>query len=50
MIVFGSDRGDCEEFLTFPQRRVKRYSSGLLLAVGSSFCVGCAAPDCELGV
>ena len=28
----GSDRGDYEGFLTFPQRRAKRYSSGLLMA------------------
>jgi hypothetical protein len=32
VIVSGSDRGDCEGFLTFPQWRAKRYSSGLLVA------------------
>ena len=32
VIVSGSDRGDCEGFLTFPRRRAKRYSSGLLVA------------------
>ena len=32
VIVFGSDRGDCEGFLTFPWWRAKRYSSGLLVA------------------
>ena len=46
VIVSGSDRGDCEGFLTFPRRRAKRYSSGLLIACGSPSCVGCAAPDC----
>ena len=32
VIVSSSDRGDCEGFLTFPQRRAKRYSSKLLVA------------------
>ena len=32
VLVFGSDRGDYEGFLTFSQRRAKRYSSGLLMA------------------
>ena len=32
VIVFGSDRGDFEGFLSFPWRRAKRYSSGLLMA------------------
>jgi hypothetical protein len=32
VIVSGSDHGDCEAFLTFPWWRVKRYSSGLLIA------------------
>ena len=32
VIVSSSDRGDCEGFLTFPRRRAKRYSSGLLVA------------------
>ena len=32
VIVSSSDRGDCEGFLTFSQRRAKRYSSGLLVA------------------
>jgi hypothetical protein len=32
VLVSGSDRGDCEGFLTFPRRRAKRYSSGLLMA------------------
>jgi hypothetical protein len=32
VIVFGSYRGDCEGFLTFPWWRAKRYSSGLLVA------------------
>jgi hypothetical protein len=32
VIVFGSDRSDFEGFLTFPWRRAKRYSSGLLMA------------------
>ena len=32
VIAFGSDRGDCEGFLTFPRRRAKRYSSKLLVA------------------
>ena len=32
VIVFGSDRGDYEGFLTFPRRSAKRYSSGLLVA------------------
>ena len=32
VIVSGSDRGDYEGFFTFPQRRAKRYSSGLLMA------------------
>ena len=32
MIVSGSDRGDCDGFLTFPRWRTKRYSSGLLVA------------------
>jgi len=32
MIVSGSDRGDCEGFLTFPRWRANRYSSGLLVA------------------
>jgi hypothetical protein len=50
VLVFGSDCGDCEGFLTFPRWRVKRYSSVLLVARGSSSCVGCAAPDCGLGV
>jgi hypothetical protein len=50
VIVSGSNRGDCEEFLTFTRRRAKRYSSGLLIVCGSSSCVGCAAPDCGLGV
>jgi hypothetical protein len=50
VIVSGSDRGDCEGFLTFPQPRAKSYSSGLLVACGSPSCVGCATPDCGLGV
>jgi hypothetical protein len=29
VLVFGFDRGDYEGFLTFPQRRAKRHSSGL---------------------
>jgi hypothetical protein len=41
VIVSGFDRGDCEGFLTFSQRRAKRYSSGLLVACVSSSCVGC---------
>ena len=32
VIVSGSDRGDCEGFLTFSRLRAKRYSSGLLMA------------------
>jgi hypothetical protein len=32
VLVFGSNCGDCEEFLTFSQWRAKRYSSGLLVA------------------
>jgi hypothetical protein len=32
VLVFGSDRGDCEGFLTFLRRSAKRYSSGLLVA------------------
>ena len=32
VIVSGSNRGDCEGFLTFPRRRAKRYSSKLLVA------------------
>jgi hypothetical protein len=32
VLVYGSDRGDCEGFLTFPRRRAKRYSSELLVA------------------
>ena len=32
VIVFGSDRGDYEGFLTFPRWRGKRYSSKLLVA------------------
>ena len=48
--VSGSDRGDCDGFLTFSRWRAKRYSSGLLVACGSSCCVGCATPDCGLGV
>jgi hypothetical protein len=32
VIVSGSDRGDCEGFLTFSRRRAKRYSSVLLVA------------------
>jgi hypothetical protein len=32
VIVSGSDRGDCEGFLTFPRWRAKKYSSGLLVA------------------
>jgi hypothetical protein len=32
VIVSGSDRGDCEGFLTFPWWRAKRYYSGLLVA------------------
>jgi hypothetical protein len=32
VLVSGSDRGDCEGFLTFPRRRAKRYSSRLLMA------------------
>ena len=32
VIVSGSDRSDCEGFLTFPRRRAKRYSSKLLVA------------------
>ena len=31
VIISGSDRGDCEVFLTFPRRRAKRYSSKLLV-------------------
>jgi hypothetical protein len=50
VIVSGSDHGDCKGFLTFPRRTTKRYSSGLLMACGSSSCVGCAAPDCGLGM
>ena len=33
MIVSGSDRGDCEGFLTFPRRIAKRYYSELLVAL-----------------
>ena len=33
MVVSGSDRGDCEGFLTFPRRRAKGYSSKLLVAL-----------------
>ena len=29
VIVSGSDRGDCEEFLTFPRWRAKRYLKDL---------------------
>ena len=50
VLVFGFNRGDCQGFLTFSQRRAKRYSSGLLVACGSSSCVGFAAPDYGLGV
>ena len=50
VLVSGSDRGNCEGFLTFPRRRAKIYSSGLLMAYGSPSCVSCAAPDCGLGV
>jgi hypothetical protein len=50
VIVSSSDRGDCEGLLTFPQRRAKMYSSGLLVAYGFSSCVGCVAPNCGLGV
>ena len=50
MIVSGSDRGDCEGFLTFPRQRAKRYCSGLLIACGSPSCVGCAAPNCGFSV
>jgi hypothetical protein len=50
VIVFGFDRGDYEGFLTFPRQRAKRYSGGLLMDCGSSSCVGCAAPDCGLGM
>ena len=50
VIVSSSDRGDCERFLTFSRRRAKRYSSGLLVACRSSSCVGCATPDCGLGM
>ena len=32
VIVSGSDRGDCEGFLTFLRWRAKRYSSGLRMA------------------
>ena len=32
VIVSGSDRVDCEGFLTFPGRRAKRYSSKSLVA------------------
>ena len=32
VIVFGSDHGDCEGFLTFTWQRAKRYSSELLVA------------------
>ena len=32
VLVFGSDCGDCEGFLTFPRQRAKRYSSKLLVA------------------
>jgi hypothetical protein len=31
VLVSGSNRVDCEGFLTFPQWRAKRYSSGLLM-------------------
>jgi hypothetical protein len=34
----------------FPVGDRKRYSSGLLVACGSSSCVGCVAPKCGLGV
>jgi hypothetical protein len=50
VLISGSDRGDCEGFLTFPRWRAKRYSSGLLMACGSSSCVDYAAPDCGLDV
>jgi hypothetical protein len=33
VIVSDSNRGDCDEFLTFPRRRAKRYSSRLLVAL-----------------
>ena len=50
VLVFSSDRGDCEGFLTFTQWRAKRYSSGLLVACGCPSCVGCAAPNYGLSV
>ena len=33
VLFSGSDHGDYEGFLTFPRRRAKRYSSGLLVAL-----------------
>jgi hypothetical protein len=50
VLVSGSDHGDCEGFLTFPRWRAKKYSSVLHIVCGSLSCVGCATPDCELGV
>ena len=44
VIVSGSDRGDCEGFLTFPRWSAKRYSSGLLVAcVILILCLACDA-------
>jgi hypothetical protein len=50
VLVSDSDRGDCEGFLTFLRQRAKRYSNGLLVACGSTSCVGCVAPGCGLGM
>jgi hypothetical protein len=41
---------DYEGFLCLPRQSARGNSSELLVACGSSSCVGCAAPGCGLGV
>ena len=50
--LFVADSGDIVRgsFTYSPWVIVKGYSSGLFVAYGSPSCVGCAAPDCGLGV
>ena len=44
VIVSGSDRGDCEGFLTFPGGEPKGTIVNCSWLVWSSSCIGCAAP------